>query len=288
MKRIRLTLTVLLLVSITLPGCRTARVPMSHETAATHPTNEVLHSVLWMQTAVEYRALALQTFRLAGDRVEEALRDPSWTALPELQTNLDLPPAVIVDVDETVLDNTYYEARQIRGGTTFNAVTWKAWVDEANATAVPGALEFAKKAAERGVTVFYVTGRKADEEGPTRRNLIALGFPVDESRDTILVRGERPEWDSSDKGPRRQHVASEFRVLLLVGDDLGDFVSNSRSSIGERDRVFDERQALWGTKWIVLPNPTYGSWVGAILGNRSGLTIDEERRAKYDALESGQ
>src|SRR5690606_11199373 len=135
-----------------------------------------------------------------------------------------LPPAVIVDVDETVLDNSYYQARMIRDNTAYSEATWGPWVMEARATAIPGAREFAGYAAKKGVTIFYVTNRMSNLEEATRRNLAAEGFPLSTGVDTVLTRGERKEWSASAKGPRRAHVASTHRILLLIGDDLGDFV----------------------------------------------------------------
>src|SRR5688572_32887104 len=112
--------------------------------AATH---ENLNAVVWMQTALEYEASALQAFRLAQMQVDAALSNPAWTAAIEQTADASkLPPAVIVDVDETVLDNSYYQARMIRDRTEYSSATWDPWVQEARATAIPGALAFAKYA----------------------------------------------------------------------------------------------------------------------------------------------
>lgn len=207
------------------------------ERPAIRQTHELLNSVLWTQTAAEFKILAKQSYLRAQEALEKALNDPSWTAALEQEGRFDMrPPAVILDVDETVLDNSPYEARLILRGAAFSTDTWHQWCEEARAPAIPGALEFTRYAAGKGVTVFYVTNRRHEVEEATRKNLETLGFPLDPKRDTLLTRGERPEWDTSDKTPRRKEVASGYRVLLLVGDNMGDFVPIERASVEERAR----------------------------------------------------
>jgi 5'-nucleotidase (lipoprotein e(P4) family) len=238
-----------------------------------------------MQTAVEYRAVALQAYRRAEAMLDGALADPNWTAALEQTGDFShLPPAVVLDVDETVLDNSAYAARLVRRGIEFDIESWTAWCREVKATAVPGAREFTGHAADKGVTVFYVTNRHHDVEEDTRKNLEVLGFPLDSRQDTLYTRRETANWQSSDKGPRRMEIASRYRILLLIGDDLGDFVSVDRASIDERDVIDEEFRENWGTRWIMLPNPQYGSWEEALFGFDRGLTNDERLRLKYEAL----
>ena len=236
-------------------------------------THENLNAVVWMQTALEYEASALQAFRLAEMQLDAALTNPSWTAAIEQTSDFaKLAPAVIVDVDETVLDNSYYQARMIRDRTEYSSATWDPWVQEARATAIPGAVEFAKHATSKGVAIFYVTNRTANLEDATRRNLAALGFPIatqgqtDAPLDTVLTRGEIPEWQASAKGPRRAHVARAYRILLLIGDDLGDFVADASGAVAERQTKTAPQEDWWGRRWIMVPNPSYGSWERAVIG----------------------
>ena len=261
------TLLLLLSTFLTVAGCAARTATPSAAPAEVTGTHENLNAVLWVQSAIEYEASALQAYRLAQLQLDAALKDPGWTAAIEQQTSdsSTLPPAVIVDVDETVLDNSYYQARMVRDGTAFSAATWDAWVQEERATAIPGARDFAQYATERGVTVFYITNRTQNIEEATRRNLAAEGFPIVEGEDTVLTRGERPEWKASAKGPRRAHVAQRFRVLLLIGDDLGDFVVDASGTPEERRARTAPHEEWWGRRWIMLPNPTYGSWEIAIV-----------------------
>ena len=226
---------------------------------------ETVRATRWVATSAEYRALSLQAYQAALEHLREALRDSTWTAALEQEDGeyRHLPPAVILDVDETVLDNVAFQERLIRRDSDYDRAIWAEWVREASAPAIPGAKEFTRRAAQLGVAVFYVTNRDAEFEDPTLQNLVALGFPVAASRDALLTRGERPDW-GSDKGSRRAYVAESFRVLLLVGDDLNDFVFARGLGTEDRDRLVDRYEERWGERWIVLPNPVYGSWERAL------------------------
>lgn len=235
------------------------------------PADESVDAVLWVQTSVEYRATALQAYAAARRQLDAALGDTAWTAAVEQQGKplAGLPPAIVLDADETVLDNSAFQARLIQDQAAYNEENWSAWVAERKAQAVPGAVAFTRYAAERGVAVFYVTNRDARDEAATRDNLAALGFPLDADRDTVFTRGERPEWKASDKSARREEVARGHRILLLVGDDYGDFLPAPRGTVAQRADRAAPYDAWWGTKWIVLPNPMYGSWALA-LTNEAG------------------
>lgn len=250
--------------------------------AASAGPHENLNAVLWMQTALEYEASALQAYRLAQLQLDAALADPAWTAAIEQKDDASkLPPAVILDVDETVLDNSYYQAQMIRDHTAYTATTWDGWVMEAHAPAIPGAREFTQYAAQKGVTVFYVTNRTANVEEATRKNLAAEQFPLAKDVDTVLVRGERPEWSASTKAPRRSHVAASYRILMLIGDDLGDFIADPSGTPEERRARTALYDGWWGRRWIMLPNPTYGSWERAVIGNDEDQNAARRRGLKY-------
>ena len=258
----------------------TPTTPPAAAPSETRATHENLNAVVWMQTALEYEASALQAYRTAQTQLDAALKDPSWTAAIEQTGDFGkLPPAVVLDIDETVLDNSYFQARQVRDRFDFNEERWAAWVRETRATAIPGAREFTQYAAKNGIAVFYVTNRMAPLEEATRKNLAAQGFPLNDKVDTVLTRGERPEWQASGKGPRRAQVARDYRILLLIGDDLGDFVVNAAGTTEERHARTAPNGEWWGRRWIMLPNPTYGSWERAVIGT-SGDAVG----AKYRAL----
>src|SRR5215203_940023 len=80
--------------------------------------HENLNAVAWMQTSLEYQASAVQAYRLAARQLDEALADRSWTAAIEQTGDASkLPPAVVLDIDETVLDNSPFQARVVRNNT---------------------------------------------------------------------------------------------------------------------------------------------------------------------------
>ena len=279
--------TLLLLSLIAAGSCATrGSAPVSTTTPAAASAarpHENLNAVLWMQTALEYEASAVQAYRQALLQLESAHKDVAWSAaLEQTSDAAKLPPAVILDIDETVLDNSYYQARQVRDNTPFTAGTWDRWCLEARATAIPGALEFTRAADKRGVAVFYISNRTANLEEATRKNLAALGFPMGSGADTVLTRGERPEWQASAKGPRRAHVAATHRVLLLIGDDLGDFIVDAAGTPEQRAARTAPQAEWWGRRWIMLPNPTYGSCERAIIGTATDPIEAKRRILKYE------
>jgi acid phosphatase len=252
------------------------------------PANDNLNAVLWTQRSVEFKGNAWTAYKLAMIRLDQALANRRWTGVPAEQTGSyrNLPPAVILDVDETVLDNSDYQAWNVTAGTNFDPKTWTSFVNSQTSRPIPGALEFTQYAAKKGVKVFYVTNRVTEEEAATRANLAKYGFPLDANMDTILVRGEKEEWKSSAKSARRAYVAERYRVLLNVGDNFSDFTDDYKGTETERLQVFEANADHWGKEWIVISNPTYGSFESTPYGNDFKLTDDEKRKAKRDALTS--
>jgi acid phosphatase len=253
--------------------------------ALAQDANDNLNAVLWMQKSVEYKANAEAVFALAKIRLDQALKDKSWTAAPAEQTGdfKDLSPAVVLDADETVLDNSGYQAWMVVKGETFNPKTWTQFVNSQTSTAIPGAVEFAKYAESKGVRVFYVTNRTKGEEPATRENMRKLGFPMAANIDTILTAKEQPDWGSA-KGTRRAVIAKHYRILLLMGDNFGDFTDAYKGSVDERQKVYEENAARWGHDWLMLPNPSYGSFESAPFGGNFKLPIEEQRAAKRGVL----
>lgn len=265
-----------------------AHQPRTADSAAASPAgasasgnHNGLDATLWMQTSAEFQATTLQTFRLASWRLEQALEDRQWTAALEQDTTkmAGLPTAIIVDVDETILDNSRFQARLITEGLIYEPTTWDRWVRQSAAPALAGAREFLQHADRMGVTIFYVTNRGAEHEPATRRNLEREQMPIDSSQDVVLMQGENG-W-TSDKTTRRQAIAESHRVLLLLGDDLNDFVSGAKKPTPEpRRELADRHRAMWGTKWFLFANPSYGSWEASLHGMSSGLSETEKQRLK--------
>ena len=158
-------------------GCRSAAPAAAPAAAADPLAYDKLAALLWFQTAEENRQLQRGVFRAAEAALAAALADPAWSALGQGDEARGLPPAIITDVDETVLDNSPYEAWRLRRGVPFSGADWDTWVAAAAARAIPGAVELLQSAAAHGVVVFYVTNRAAAAEAATRANLRAAGFP---------------------------------------------------------------------------------------------------------------
>jgi len=248
------------------------------------PENDLLNATLWVSNAVEYKANTLAMYQLAKIRLDEALADKDWTAATE-QTGAyqDLPPAIILDADETVIDNGGYESWLIAAGTSYSSKTYAEWVKAMDAKAVPGAVEFTKYADSKGVKVFYVTNRKADQEEATRKNMEALGFPMGGNVDTFLMQGEKDDWTGA-KGTRRAFIAKDYRVLLLLGDNYGDFSDDAGGSEAERLASLQKNMAHIGHDWIFIANPEYGSFESAAFGGDWSKSPDQRRQEKIDAL----
>ena len=275
------------LVAVVLPVALGCAAPRLAQQAPDPPASDLLNAVLWMQRSVEYKASALTAFALARIRLDQALADPNWTGAPKEQAGAyqSLPTAVILDIDETILDNSGYQAWMALKGTTFDPKTWNAYVNTVTSLPIPGALEFAQYADSKGVKVFYVTNRTAEEEPATRKNLEKFGFPMGGNVDTMLMTRKQPDWGSA-KGTRRAHVARNYRVLLNVGDNFGDFVDEYRGNEAERLKVLEQHKDRWGREWIMIANPSYGSFESAPFGHDFKLPDGEKRRLKRGVLDA--
>ena len=238
-----------------------------------------------MQTSAEYQAITREVYRTARPQLDLALADPAWSALPDVAADASKPPAVILDLDETAIDTSAQTARQIRSGSGYSDEAWMRFSMAGNARAIAAARDFFVDAAKKGVAVFYITNRKAIEEPPLRRNLTALGFPMSDSIDTVLTRGERPEW-TGDKSSRRMFVAANYRVLELFGDDLNDFVPAAGKSIADRTALLNRFDDQWGRRWFVLPNPVYGSWERSVVAGATGDCAEFQK--KIDTLRTDE
>ena len=249
-----------------------------------------LNAVAWVQTSVEYRAITTQTFRAAADHLDVALKEKNWDALvPDERGNAatGLKPAVVMDVDETVLDNSPYQARLIRDGKEYDEISWDQWVAEKKAKPLPGVVDFAKAAAEKGVTILYISNRAVHLKEATLANLRDAGLPVADDSvflglGTVL---EGCEQNGSEKNCRRRLAGQKYRVLMQFGDQIGDFVQVEANTREGRQALFDEYDDWFGERWWMLPNPTYGSWEPALFNNAWDQPAAARTQAKRDALD---
>ncbi len=267
----RFTLAGLLAIILSaMAAAQTATVSPAKEA---HADNDYqIGAVLWTQSAAETRALRYQAFafaRLAFDRDLKMNRRP-----PRKR-------AIVVDVDETVLDNSPYQVELILKGQPYTEANWTAWCERAEAGAIPGAVDFLRYAASRGARIFYVTNRRQNVKEATIRNLKQKGFP-DVSEQTVLVRT-----DVGTKEPRRRQISRRYRIVLLMGDNLADFSDLFESKTTEaRAAAVDSTRNKFGAQFIMLPNPMYGDWESAIYGYDFRLSEEEKATRRKAALKS--
>lgn len=256
---------------------------------ATTPADDNLNAVAWSQTAIEHDLIYLQTYRDAESRLLPALADRQWDALPKDDRRAPvkgLKPAVVLDIDETVLDNSPYQARLIKSGGEFNEADWAAWCKEERARALPGVVEFTRFAASHGIAVIYISNRAKDLDQATLSNLRKAGLPVS-GPEAFLGLGtfvEDCEQVGTEKGCRRQLVSRKHRVLMQFGDQIGDFVTVLANNAEGRQKAMTPYMDWVGTRWFVLPNPTYGAWEPALFNNDWSAPREERRRQKIQSL----
>jgi 5'-nucleotidase (lipoprotein e(P4) family) len=244
------------------------------------------NATLWLQSSSEYRALASSIYASAAAQLPEALADTRWSAALEQVAGYEgLAPAVILDIDETVLDNSPYQASLIEAKSDFASSTWDNWISMASAKAIPGAVDFINTAVRLGIKVYYVSNRACTRRenvadhcpqlADTLRNLSRLGFP-EVPAEQLLLKHKREDW-GSEKQSRREEIVKTHRVVMLFGDDLGDFLPGVKlpralrddpervaEMLEQRNQQVAANQARWGTQWFMLPNPSYGSWLSMI------------------------
>lgn len=211
---------------------------------AQNPARDYTNAVLWQQTSGEYRALCFQAYNFARLSLKESL----WADTSKK------PNCIIVDIDETVLDNSPFQGHEIRKGLSYNPGDWTQWTNLAKADTVPGALAFLKFAASKNIETFYLSNRDEKDYAATLKNLQAFGFPYANDAHLLVAKG------TSNKEPRRQKIAETYNILMLCGDNLSDF---SNIFYRENKNTFEQvnvSQNLFGVKYIVLPNPMYGDW----------------------------
>lgn len=288
-----LSLSLLALATLGLSACKRVDAPATDAApAAAAPAspgmdssaNDNLNAVLWVQRSEEYKAAAEQTYRAAADRLDAALKEAHWDALvPEERGNdaKGLKPAVVLDLDETVLDNSPYQARLVRDGKEYDEMTWDQWVAEKKAKPVPGVVDFAKAATEKGVTLVYISNRAVHLKDATLANLRAVGLPVADDSVFLGLGTVVPgcEQAGSEKNCRRRLAGQQYRVLMQFGDQLGDFVEVTANTPQGRAALLEQYHDWFGERWWMLPNPTYGGWEPAQFNN----DYSQPRQARHDA-----
>lgn len=255
-------------------GCLLSLAACANTTPTATTDSEPEMGLLWVKHAAEYRALALQAYGAATRDLPRFVEDTTWSALPGQDDAAALPPAVIIDVDETVVSNVDF---QLDFEPPF--ANWKLdkWNREHAAIPISGITDFVAAARAAGVTVYFVTNRPcepADERPCSERqttidDIAEVGITTD--AEFVLLSNERG-WNR-EKSTRREHVARTHRVIMLIGDDLGDFIPCMRKKVyapctdsataASREQAILKHRDRWGAGWYILPNPMHGSWTSA-------------------------
>jgi len=255
MKKILFVVPALLLLFIIVFSFRNKETVSSSESGLTKKEYSIL-SVLFQQRAAEYRGLCLQAYNIARLQLDLKLKKNP------------VNPALITDIDETILDNSPFQAGNIIDNTDFTPALWHQWCAQARAESVPGAVQFMKEAAAKGVFIYYVSNRDTSDLKSTMKNLSSQGFPQCTPEHFSFKAGK-----SSSKRTRQELIASKKTVLLLFGDNLNDFsyVFEGRS-MEDRKGAVDSLQAAFADKFIMLPNAMYGEWENAMYKYNYKLT----------------
>ena len=218
-----------------------------------------LFTALYQQHAAEYKALCMQAYNLAVIRLNQYTK------------TTDKPLAIITDIDETVLDNSAFAVHQGLMGKEYEPQAWFEWTSMAKADTVPGAPTFFKYAASKGIQVYYITNREEREREATLKNLSQFQLPNADVQHLLLKAG------TSSKEARRQQVDKDYEIVMLLGDNLADFSDLfDKKTTAKRSSVVAASSAEWGDRFIVLPNPNYGDWEGALFNYNYKLTSHQK------------
>ena len=229
--------------------------------------------LLWMRTSAEYRALAYQGYNVAMNAVKMAVTDPSHQRKPL---------AIVLDADETVVDNTKLMGESIANGNgRFDAPWWRQAVHQGKSQAMPGAVEFLNEVHKQGVEIFYVSNRYAPVNlDVTIQNFKELGFPSVDKDHVLLFEKD------SDKQPRFDMIAKKYYVIVYMGDNAGDFpIGTKGKTLAERNSIIDAHKEDFGTTFVVFPNPAYGSWVSALAKGYQNLSPEEQKQVNNQYLQ---
>jgi len=229
-----------------------------------------IYAAFYQQRAAEYEALCLQAYNIAKLRLDEALAQKSNQTL-----------AIVSDIDETFLDNSYYAVERAKMGKSYDQKTWEEWTAKGIAKPLTGSQEFYQYAAEKGIQVFYVTNRTESERAGTLKNLKKYNFPL-QNEDNLIVRSTE-----SSKETRRNDIAKNYHIVLLLGDNLADF-SNifDKKTEAERSSAVKNSAADFGKKFIIIPNVGYGDWESSFYKYKYDYTDQKKDSMMYEAVKT--
>jgi 5'-nucleotidase (lipoprotein e(P4) family) len=223
-------------------------------------------SVVWYQKSAEMKALYYQGFNFAKVSIENKFKNVG----PSTKS------AIVLDIDETVLDNSPYEAMMINKGIPYSTKTWKEWTKLAKAKPTPGVVDFLNYVKSKGIQAFYVSNRDMDERDATIKNMLAENIPFADTTHLLLrVNG------NSNKTDRYKSVEKNYKILLTIGDNLRDYseiFANRKINYGMN--MADSLKTTFGEDFIILPNPMYGDWEKAVYGGKFPSEVEKNKLRK--------
>lgn len=270
-KRTFTTLLSVALLSTTLTACNTTAEQTSAKAKEekVQLTDQQLMADLWYQTSGEAKALYYQGYNIGTQKLDAALAKGT-----------SKKPAIVLDLDETVVDNSPHQAMSVKTGKGY-PYKWDDWINKAEAEALPGAIDFLKHAESKGVDIYYISNRKTNQLDATIKNLERIGAPQ-ATKEHILL--QEPKEKGKEK--RRELVSQTHDIVLLFGDNLSDFIGFDGLSTQDRNKKVEELKAQFGEKFIVFPNPMYGDWEGSLYNYDFKKTDAEKDKIRKDNLKS--
>ncbi len=228
---------------------------------------------LWFHYSAEMQACYLQSYKLAQLALDKQLVDYKE----------DKAPAVVLDLDETVLDNSPYQLKLLEEKVEFSSESWNYWCNLAIAKALPGSSDFLNYAKDKGVEIYYISNRSVELLEGTVKNLQSLNLPNADTSHVLL------KDKTGDKTERRNKVSENHEIIMLIGDNLTDmsqvFADRNKENMG-KDLV-EKNKNLFGTKYIILPNPMYGEWEKTIYNNSRNWSDSQKDSLRNQVIKSG-
>ncbi len=206
-------------------------------------------SIQWIQSD-EYNLLCYQIYQSAKNNINNLMLNKSFSTMLEQNHTKNLPPAIVTDIDETILSNLEFQKELLKKGEAFSYDAWEKYIKRKTATAITGAINYYRYLSKKGIKIIYISNRTIRTKEETFELLKELGYPIE--KENLLLQYEKEDWNKN-KASRRAYIAKKYRVIQMFGDHLGDFVETNEEAIANKDK--------FGKSWFLLPNPMYGTWL---------------------------
>ncbi|MDP4460594.1 5'-nucleotidase, lipoprotein e(P4) family [Staphylococcus hyicus] len=227
-------------------------------------------SVAWYQNSAEAKALYAQGYNSAKETLSKKIKHHKGGK----------KLAIVLDIDETVLDNSPYQAASALNGTAY-PTGWHEWVKSAQAKPVYGAKDFLTYADKHDVEIFYVSDRSHEKDlDATIKNLKKAKLPQADKKHVLLKKA-----GDKSKEARRDQVRTDYNLVMLFGDNLLDFEEPKAATQKSRDEFVRQHEDDFGSKYIIFPNPMYGSWEATLYNNDYSMPAKQKVEKRKQSLQ---